>query len=103
MKVKRARSSYVLVVGILALLVAGSFLGYSLYSAVVKSQISARQETAIRPLVGSLNTEAIKNMELRRQFSSSELSNVESLDYSDEKDKVKSEQPSSIVKVEKVK
>ena len=98
MKVKRARSSYILIVGILALLVAGSFMGYSVYSALTKSQISVQQESAIQPMVGNLNPEIIKNMEQRRQYGSQELSNVDSPDYSEEKDKTKTGQPSSIVK-----
>jgi hypothetical protein len=82
MRVKRAKSNYVLMVGVMALLAAGSFLLYSLYSVMTKSQITSEQRVEIKPLNGNLNQKVMDNLLLRRQFSSETLAGVKSLDYS---------------------
>jgi hypothetical protein len=82
MKVKRTKSSYVLIVGLMALLAAGSFLAYTIYSALTKSQITSEQKLEIRPLGGNLNQKAIDNVLKRRGFSEEVLSGVRSIDYS---------------------
>ena len=82
MKVKRARSNYVLMVGVTALLAAGSFLLYSLYSVMTKTQITKEQQIEIRLLNGNLNQKVLENLLKRRQFSSESLAGVRSLDYS---------------------
>ncbi|EKD58007.1 MAG: hypothetical protein ACD_57C00048G0002 [uncultured bacterium] len=81
MKVKRAKSSYLLLIGIMTLLMSGSFLAYGIYSAYTKSQINSTQAEDIKPLSGSLNQEVIKNLESRRQFSVTDLSRVQSISY----------------------
>jgi hypothetical protein len=85
MKVKRARSSYVLIVGFLALLAAGSFLIYSLYSVMTKSQITSEQRVEIRPLNGNLNQRVLEDLLSRRQFNGEVLDGVRSIDYSKSK------------------
>lgn len=87
MRVKRGASSHVLLIGIMALLIAGSFLAYSAYSALTKSQVTKEQELAIRPLEGKLKAEALKDLAKRRQFSQAEMAGVVSLDYSEGEEK----------------
>jgi len=103
MKVKRAKSTYVLMVGMLTLISAGGFLAYSLYSALTKSQITKEQQLDIRPLNGSLNQMVLENLSKRRQFNQAELSNVVSIDYSQaEKETGKTATFSAIVEAESV-
>lgn len=71
-----------MMLGVLALLSAGSFLAYTIYGAVTKNRTSAEQKEAIIPLVGKLNDKAIADIVNRRQFSVTELENVQSIDYS---------------------
>lgn len=83
MKTKRAISSYVLLIGVLALLATGSLLIYSVYSAVTKSTLEKIQRVDIKPLSGNLNQKVMTNIETRRHFSTEQLATVQSLDYSD--------------------
>lgn len=85
MKVRRAKSSYILIVGVMTLLAAGSFLFYGLYSALTKTQITKEQQAEIRPLNGNLNQKVIDNLSKRRQFSSEILAGVRSFNYSETK------------------
>lgn len=84
---KKTRSYYFLLVGILALLTAGSFMAYTVYGAITKNRTSAEQKEAIVPLTGTLNDKAINNINIRRQFSPTDLENIQSLDYSFKADK----------------
>ena len=69
-------------VGVLALISAGSLLAYNIFSALTKSQISKEQQVDIRPLSGNLNPKVLSNLSKRRQFSRETLSGVKSIDYS---------------------
>ena len=73
MKAERTTSSYVLMIGVLSLLVVGSFVAYQVYAAVVKSQITVEQREAIKPLSGRIDEEIIGELEDRRQFGAAEL------------------------------
>lgn len=86
MKVERARSNYVLIVGVMALVAAGGFLLYSLYSVMTKTQITKEQQIETKPLNGNLNQKVMENLLKRRQFGSESLANVKSLDYSESKE-----------------
>lgn len=97
MKVKRAVSSYVLLIGILALLATGSLLIYSVYAAMVKSTITKEQRIDIKPLAGILKPNVMSNLEARRRFTMEELAKVQSLDYSDKADNYQQASSSSIV------
>lgn len=81
MKIKRSNSSYLLIVGIIGLMIGGSWLVYSVFSATFKSQVEERQAKNILPLNGSLNKEVISNLKTRRVFTSDELSGIESVNY----------------------
>jgi len=80
MKAERTTSSYVLTMGVLGLLVVGSFVAYQVYAAVVKSQITTEQKKAIKPLDGKIEEEAVSNLKKRRQFGATELNQKLSFD-----------------------
>ncbi len=80
MKAERTTSSYVLTMGVLGLLVVGSFVAYQVYAAVVKSQITTEQKKAIKPLDGKIEEEAVSNLKERRQFGAAELNQKLSFD-----------------------
>lgn len=73
MKAERTTSSYILIIGILSLLVVGSFVAYQVYAAVIKSQITAEQERAIKPLSGKIKKEVVEELRSRRHFGIAEL------------------------------
>lgn len=73
MKAERTTSSYILMIGVLSLLVIGSFVAYQVYAAMIKSQITAKQEKAIRSLDGKIEEEVVDELESRRQFGITEL------------------------------
>lgn len=73
MKAERTTSSYILMIGVLSLLVVGSFVAYQVYAAVIKSQITAEQRKAIEPLSGKIEKETISELRGRRQFGAAEL------------------------------
>lgn len=73
MKAERTTSSYILMIGVLSLLVIGSFVAYQVYAAMIKSQITAKQEKAIRSLDGKIEEEVVNELESRRQFGITEL------------------------------
>ena len=73
MKTERTTSSYVLMIGVLSLLIVGSFVAYQVYAAMIKSQITAKQEKAIRSLDGKIGEEVIDELGGRRQFGITEL------------------------------
>lgn len=81
MKIRRSNSSYLLIAGIIGLMIGGSWLIYSVFSATFKSQIEERQAKNILPLSGILNKEVISNLKTRRSFTNEEISRVESVDY----------------------
>jgi len=85
MRQKRTISSYTLLIGILGLLIAGSWLAYDLYGAIVKSQITAEQEMDILPLSDKLNEKALVNLKQRKQFSEAELREINSINYEEVK------------------
>ena len=80
MKAERTTSSYVLTMGVLGLLVVGSFVAYQVYAAVIKSQITTEQKKAIKPLDGKIEEEAVSNLKKRRQFGATELNQKLSFD-----------------------
>ena len=68
MKTKRARSSYILLLGMMSLLVVGAWLAYQIYAALTASQISEKQKGSIVPLDGVITQEALENLVGRRKF-----------------------------------
>lgn len=81
MKAERTTSSYILMIGVLGLLVVGSFVAYQVYAAMIKSQITAKQEKAIKSLDGKIEKEVVDELESRRQFGIAELR--QKLDFGD--------------------
>lgn len=76
MKPKKGRSSYVLLVGFLSLLVVGAWLAYQIYAALTRTQITEQQAAAISALSGSIRSDALDNLRARRKFTPAELYSV---------------------------
>ncbi len=76
MKPRRARSSYVLLVGIMSLLLVGSWLAYQIYVSLTKTQITSRQQIAITPLDGSFAKDDLANLAARRKFTAADFSAI---------------------------
>lgn len=73
MKAKRTLSSYVLLVGVMGLSIAGGVLAYQIYSAAVKSQVTTQQSEAIKPIDGSINQTTIDNLKKRTVLNDSQM------------------------------
>lgn len=73
MKAKRTVSSYVLLVGVMGLSIAGGVLAYQIYSAAVKSQVTTQQAEAIKPIDGSINQATIDNLKKRTVLNDSQM------------------------------
>ncbi|OGD71034.1 hypothetical protein A3A84_02820 [Candidatus Collierbacteria bacterium RIFCSPLOWO2_01_FULL_50_23] len=76
MKLKRARSSYVLLVGMMSLMVVGSWLAYQIYSSLTKTQITQKQQAAIVPLDGTISMTDLDNLRSRRKFTGADFSAI---------------------------
>lgn len=76
MKPKRAKSSYLLLVGIMSLLLVGSWLTYQIYVSLTKTQITSRQQAAITPLDGSFTKVDLDNLAARRKFTAADFSAI---------------------------
>ncbi len=76
LKPKRARSSYVLLAGVMALVIVGSLVAFQVVSGLTKSQISQRQKVNIIPLDGSIETEAVNNLSSRRKIGEAEFTRL---------------------------
>ena len=74
MKPKRARSSYILLLGMMSLLVVGAWLAYQIYAALTASQISEKQKGSIVPLDGVITQEALENLAGRRKLRETDFS-----------------------------
>ncbi|MBU1071164.1 hypothetical protein KKG65_01995 [Patescibacteria group bacterium] len=74
-KPSKTISMYVLMVGVMTLLVVGSLVMFQIYSALTKSQITAVQQKAIKPLDGNIKNEVVTNLVGRRWFNRLELDN----------------------------
>jgi|SaaInlStandDraft_4_1057021.scaffolds.fasta_scaffold16916_5 hypothetical protein len=73
MKPKKTISANILLVGLMTLLMVGSFVIFQIYSALTKSQISELQEKAIKPLDGKIKEEVVQNLGNRKWFNRLEL------------------------------
>lgn len=76
MKPKRSRSSYILLVGMMSLLVVGSWLAYQIYAALTRTQITTKQQKAIIPLDGSISITNLDNLRQRRKFTPNDFSAI---------------------------
>lgn len=73
MKATRTLSSYVLLVGVMGLSIVGGIVAYQIYAASVKTQTTAEQATAIKPLDGVINQTTIDNLNKRKRYFDSEM------------------------------
>lgn len=73
MKPKKTISVYVLTIGVMTLLIVGSWVVFQVYSALTKSSISELQEKVIKPLDGSIKKEVVDNLVNRRWFNRDEI------------------------------
>jgi len=76
MKPTRKLSSYVLLVGVMGLSIVGGVVAYQIYSASVKSQTTAEQSTAIKPLDGVINQSTIDGLRKRTVYTDSEMGSL---------------------------
>lgn len=74
--IKRAKSSYVLIAGLLGTVVVGAWLFYTVAANLIKSQQTEVQKRLISPLDGSVREKSVENLDLRRQFTNTELNAV---------------------------
>lgn len=65
-----------LLIGIMSLLVVGSWLAYQIYGSLTKSQITSRQQVAITPLDGSFTKADLDNLAIRRKFTAADFSAI---------------------------
>lgn len=73
MKPRKTLSVYVLLVGILGLSIVGGILAFQIFSATVKSQLTAEQREAVKPIDGTIGQTVINNLELRQAITEAEL------------------------------
>lgn len=71
MKPKRALSSYILLVGILALSIVGGVIAYQIFSALTKSQVSTEQDILIKPLDGAIDPKIVEELKQRKTIPAS--------------------------------
>lgn len=77
MKPRKTLSSYVLLVGVMGLSIAGGVLAFQIFSAATKSQVTPEQQSAIRPIDGTISNEVIDNLTKRIVITENDLVNVE--------------------------
>ena len=73
MKPTRKLSSYVLLVGVMGLSIVGGVVAYQVYSASIKSQTTAAQSTAIKPLDGVINQTTVDNLKRRTVYNDTQM------------------------------
>jgi hypothetical protein len=73
MKPTRTISSYVLLIGVLGLSIVGGVLAYQIYAATVKSQTTAEQTAAIKPIDGTIDQTVIDNLKKRTVYSDAQM------------------------------
>lgn len=73
MKPRKTLSVYVLLVGIMGLSIVGGILAFQIFSAAVKSQLTAAQKEAIKPIDGVIDQKAVDNLQKRVTISEAEI------------------------------
>lgn len=76
MKPRKTLSIYVLLVGVMGLSIVGGILAFQIFSASIKSQLTAEQREVIKPIDGSINQTVINNLQQRTPISESELLSI---------------------------
>ena len=76
MKPRKTISIYVLLVGVMALLIAGGILSFQLIDEATKNQLSSKQRELVKPLDGKIEIEVIENLTKRKVFSREELTRL---------------------------
>lgn len=73
MKPRKTLSVYVLLVGVMGLSIVGGILAFQIFSASIKSQLTAEEIAAVKPIDGTINQTVIDNLEGRKVITESEL------------------------------
>jgi hypothetical protein len=73
MKPTRTLSSYVLLVGVLGLSIVGGVVAYQIYATSIKSQTTAEQAIAIKPLDGVINQATIDSLKKRAVYTDAQM------------------------------
>lgn len=76
MKPRKTLSVYVLLVGIMSLSIVGGILAFQIFSASVKSQLTAEETAAVKPIDGTISQVVVDNLQQRKVITESELSNL---------------------------
>lgn len=73
MKPRKTLSIYVLLVGVMGLSIVGGILAFQIFSASVKTQLTAAQLEAVRPIDGTIDQTVVNNLQQRRVITESEI------------------------------
>lgn len=73
MKPTRKLSSYVLLVGVMGLSIAGGVVAYQIYAATIKSQTTEEQSVAIKPLDGVINKTTVDSLGKRIIYTDTQM------------------------------
>lgn len=73
MKATRTISSYVLLVGIMGLSIVGGVVAYQIFAAATKTQTTAEEATAIKPLDGVIDQTTIDSLKRRVVYTDAEM------------------------------
>lgn len=73
MKPRKTLSIYVLLVGVMGLSIVGGILVFQVFSASVKTQLTADQIAAVKPIDGTINEAVVNNLQQRMVVAESEL------------------------------
>jgi membrane-bound ClpP family serine protease len=76
MKPRKTLSIYVLLVGVMGLSIVGGILVFQIFSATVKSQLTAEQVAAVKPIDGTISQAVIDNLQQRMVVAETELTSL---------------------------
>ena len=76
MKPRKTLSIYVLLIGVMGLSIVGGVLAFQIFSASVKSQLTAAQKEAVKPIDGTIVQTVVDNLVKRDVIAEAELGSV---------------------------
>ena len=76
MKPRKTLSIYVLLIGVMGLSIVGGVLAFQIFSASVKSQLTAAQKEAVKPIDGTIVQTVVDNLVKRDVITEAELGSV---------------------------
>jgi len=76
MKPRKTLSIYVLLIGVMGLSIVGGVLAFQIFSASVKSQLTAAQKEAVKPIDGTIVQTVVDNLLKRDVITEAEMGAV---------------------------